>query len=257
MHERGRGAVIFTGSVAGRQPLPLHGVYAATKAFDLLLGEALFVEQRDPASTCSCSSRAPRRPSSSRSRGETAAPGRVARGGRETALDALGRQPSVVSGWCNWLRANAAQRLAPRSLVAHAAHEYTRRQTPEDLKLAPARAARHWLVKSEPGTYSGTTSCGTATRWDGVRNAQARNNLAAMRVGDRALFYHSGESREIVGVAEVVRDGVPRSHHRRRALARGRPRAACRAARARGARGREGGRVARGRCRSSRRAGSR
>ena len=52
----------------------------------------------------------------------------------ETALEALGRQPSVVSGWFNWLRANAAQRLAPRSLVAYLAHEYTRRQTPEDLK---------------------------------------------------------------------------------------------------------------------------
>jgi short-subunit dehydrogenase len=46
MQERGRGAVIFTGSVSGRQPLPLHGVYAATKAFDQLLGEALYVEQR-------------------------------------------------------------------------------------------------------------------------------------------------------------------------------------------------------------------
>ena len=52
----------------------------------------------------------------------------------ETALEALGRQPSVVSGWFNWLRANAAQRIAPRSLVAHLAHSYTRRQTPEDLK---------------------------------------------------------------------------------------------------------------------------
>src|SRR5206468_425249 len=42
--ERGRGAIVITGSVAGRQPLPLHGVYAATKAFDLLFGEALAVE---------------------------------------------------------------------------------------------------------------------------------------------------------------------------------------------------------------------
>ena len=52
----------------------------------------------------------------------------------ETALEALGRQPSVVSGWWNWLRANAAQRIAPRSLVVYLAHEYTRRQTPEDLQ---------------------------------------------------------------------------------------------------------------------------
>jgi predicted RNA-binding protein with PUA-like domain len=73
--------------------------------------------------------------------------------------------------------------------------------------VAPARAARgHWLVKSEPGTYSWQDLVKDGrTRWDGVRNAQARNNLRAMQVGERALFYHSGESREIVGVAEVVR----------------------------------------------------
>ena len=47
MLERGRGAVVITGSVAGMQPLPLHGVYAATKAFDRFFGEALFVELRD------------------------------------------------------------------------------------------------------------------------------------------------------------------------------------------------------------------
>jgi short-subunit dehydrogenase len=46
MVKRGRGAVIIVGSVAGRQPLPLHAVYSATKAFDLLLGEALWCELR-------------------------------------------------------------------------------------------------------------------------------------------------------------------------------------------------------------------
>jgi predicted RNA-binding protein with PUA-like domain len=77
--------------------------------------------------------------------------------------------------------------------------------------VAPARSSRgHWLVKSEPGTYSWDDLVKDGrTRWDGVRNAQARNNLRAMRAGDRALFYHSGESREIVGVAEVVRTAYP------------------------------------------------
>jgi predicted RNA-binding protein with PUA-like domain len=65
-------------------------------------------------------------------------------------------------------------------------------------------------VKSEPGTYSWDDLVRDGrTRWDGVRNAQARNNLAAMRVGDRVFFYHSGESREIVGVARVVRASYP------------------------------------------------
>ena len=40
----GRGALIFTGSVAGSQPLPLHAVYSATKVFDNFLGEALWGE---------------------------------------------------------------------------------------------------------------------------------------------------------------------------------------------------------------------
>jgi short-subunit dehydrogenase len=52
----------------------------------------------------------------------------------EVALDALGRQPSVVSGWWNWLRANAASRLAPRSLVAWAARDVIARQTPGEAR---------------------------------------------------------------------------------------------------------------------------
>jgi predicted RNA-binding protein with PUA-like domain len=71
-------------------------------------------------------------------------------------------------------------------------------------------AGSHWLVKSEPGTYSwdGLVKDGK-TRWDGVRNAQARNNLQAMGVGDLTLFYHSGEDKEIVGVAKVVKAAYP------------------------------------------------
>ena len=134
MQERGRGAVIFTGSVSGRQPLPLHGVYAATKAFEQLLGEALYVEQRrlgidvlvvEPGSTeTEFHGIANELPHAGES------PEAVV----ETALEALGRQPSVVSGWYNWLRANLSQRIAPRSLVVYLAHEYTRRHTPEDLQ---------------------------------------------------------------------------------------------------------------------------
>jgi predicted RNA-binding protein with PUA-like domain len=73
-----------------------------------------------------------------------------------------------------------------------------------------ARAESHWLVKSEPGTYGWADLVKDGkTRWDGIRNAQARNNLQAMRVGDRVLFYHSGEGKEIVGVAKVVKAAYP------------------------------------------------
>jgi predicted RNA-binding protein with PUA-like domain len=68
----------------------------------------------------------------------------------------------------------------------------------------------HWLVKSEPGAWSWQQQLESGTtHWDGVRNRQAVNNLKSMRVGDRALFYHSGEAREIVGIVEVVREYYP------------------------------------------------
>lgn len=67
-----------------------------------------------------------------------------------------------------------------------------------------------WLVKSEPFKYSWDRFVQDGrTHWDGVRNHQAANNLKAMRIGDRAFFYHSNEGLEIVGVAEVVKEYHP------------------------------------------------
>ena len=134
MFARGRGAVVITGSVAGRQPLPLHGVYSATKAFDLLFGEALCVELRgqgidvvvlEPGSTST---------EFQQVAGEIGHPGEPAEAVVAVALDALGRQPSVVSGWYNWLRANLAARLLPRSLVAYVARDVIAEQTPDALR---------------------------------------------------------------------------------------------------------------------------
>lgn len=63
----------------------------------------------------------------------------------------------------------------------------------------------YWLIKSEPGTYSWDDLVrDRKTRWDGVRNFQARNNIRAMQPGDLALFYHSGDERSIPGVARVA-----------------------------------------------------
>ena len=68
----------------------------------------------------------------------------------------------------------------------------------------------YWLVKSEPGTYSwADLTRDGRTVWDGVRNFQARNNLRAMRDGDLALFYHSGDERSVLGVARVASDRLP------------------------------------------------
>ena len=68
----------------------------------------------------------------------------------------------------------------------------------------------HWLIKSEPAKYAWERfeKDGTA-QWDGVRNYEARNNLAAMKKGDLVLYYHSTEGKEIVGVASVTREAYP------------------------------------------------
>jgi predicted RNA-binding protein with PUA-like domain len=68
----------------------------------------------------------------------------------------------------------------------------------------------HWLLKSEPSSYSWDQLVADGrTNWNGVRNAQALNNLRAMKLGDRAFFYHSNEGKEIVGVVEVIKTFYP------------------------------------------------
>ena len=66
-----------------------------------------------------------------------------------------------------------------------------------------------WLMKSEPDAYSwdDLVAEGEGT-WDGVRNHRAANNLRAMKVGDRAFFYHSNVGLEIVGIVEISASGL-------------------------------------------------
>lgn len=67
-----------------------------------------------------------------------------------------------------------------------------------------------WLLKTEPGTYSFSQLMKDGkTNWNGVRNFQARNHLKAIRKGDIALIYHSGDDKSVVGVARVVREAYP------------------------------------------------
>ena len=68
----------------------------------------------------------------------------------------------------------------------------------------------YWLLKTEPGDWSWDDQVkdGTA-EWDGVRNHQAAGNLRAMKVGDKAFFYHSVKEKCIVGVVEVVKEYYP------------------------------------------------
>jgi len=70
----------------------------------------------------------------------------------------------------------------------------------------------YWLVKSERDAWSWDQQLKSGAKgeaWTGVRNHTAKQNLTAMKKGDRAFFYHSGEDREIVGIVEVMREHYP------------------------------------------------
>ncbi len=68
----------------------------------------------------------------------------------------------------------------------------------------------YWLVKSEPDVFGWDQQAARGTEpWTGVRNHSAKLNLMAMRLGDRAFFYHSNIGRAVVGVVEVVREAYP------------------------------------------------
>jgi predicted RNA-binding protein with PUA-like domain len=68
----------------------------------------------------------------------------------------------------------------------------------------------HWLVKSEPSVYGWDQMVkDKRTFWSGVRNHQAAANMKAMKKGDLAFFYHSGEGKEIVGIVRVVKEYYP------------------------------------------------
>ncbi|MGH7524979.1 MAG: EVE domain-containing protein [Gemmatimonadales bacterium] len=67
-----------------------------------------------------------------------------------------------------------------------------------------------WILKTEPSTYSWSNLVRDGrTVWDGVRNAAALIHLRAMRTGDEALIYHSGDDKAIVGIARISRGGYP------------------------------------------------
>lgn len=62
-----------------------------------------------------------------------------------------------------------------------------------------------FLLKSEPDSYSfDDLERDGETVWDGIRNAQALNTLAAMKKGEKLVIYHSNTGKEVVGTASVV-----------------------------------------------------
>jgi predicted RNA-binding protein with PUA-like domain len=74
-----------------------------------------------------------------------------------------------------------------------------------------AGKASYWLIKVEPEVFSiEALKKAGKTRWEGVRNYQARNHLRAMQVGDLALYYHSNaDPSGVAGIARICRAAYP------------------------------------------------
>jgi predicted RNA-binding protein with PUA-like domain len=70
----------------------------------------------------------------------------------------------------------------------------------------------YWLLKTEPEEFSWDDQVKRGAKgepWNGVRNFTARRHLNAMKKGERAFFYHTGDAKQIVGVVEVIREAYP------------------------------------------------
>jgi hypothetical protein len=131
MRERGRGAVIMVGSIAGSQPLPIHALYGATKGFANLLGEALWGELRGSGVDILAVLPGTTETEFQAVSGELPHAGESAEVVVAKSLEALGRKPSLVPGLLNWLRGNAAIRLLPRSLLTLAARNVMSKRVPQ------------------------------------------------------------------------------------------------------------------------------
>jgi predicted RNA-binding protein with PUA-like domain len=67
----------------------------------------------------------------------------------------------------------------------------------------------HWLLKTEPDAYSWDEQVKKGAKgdaWTGVRNFAARKHLQAMKKGEQAFFYHTGDEKQVVGIVEIVKE---------------------------------------------------
>jgi predicted RNA-binding protein with PUA-like domain len=63
-----------------------------------------------------------------------------------------------------------------------------------------------YLLKTEPDQYSfANLERDRETLWDGVTNPAAVKNLREMKPGDKLIIYHTGNERQAVGTASVVK----------------------------------------------------
>jgi len=68
----------------------------------------------------------------------------------------------------------------------------------------------YWLVKQEPTTYNyDMLEKEKKTVWDGVYNNLALKHISAMKKGDRAFFYHTGDEKQAMGIIEITSNPYP------------------------------------------------
>jgi predicted RNA-binding protein with PUA-like domain len=68
----------------------------------------------------------------------------------------------------------------------------------------------YWLLKTEAEEYSyDDLERDKSAEWDGVRNPTAQRNMREMRVGDTCVIYHTGDQKQAVGLARVVKAAYP------------------------------------------------
>ena len=70
----------------------------------------------------------------------------------------------------------------------------------------------YWLMKTEPEEFSWDDQVKRGAKgepWSGVRNFTARRHMKMMKKGEQALFYHTGDEKQVVGIIEVVRESYP------------------------------------------------
>lgn len=131
-----RAAVILVGSVAGRQPVPFMSVYSATKGFDLLLGEGLWVELYGKGIDVQVVQPGPVATEFEEVAGEHRLDPELDQSPYDvvkTSLDTLGLAPSIATSWRVHALATAS-RFAPRTLVAFAAGAMMEKQTPPEMR---------------------------------------------------------------------------------------------------------------------------
>jgi hypothetical protein len=130
---RGRGALVIVASAAGYQPVPLAAVYGATKAFDLMLGEALWAENRDRGVDVLAVSPGSTDTEFQAVAGEKPHAGVPASDVVDATVGALGKQPSVIVGNFNAIRTFGI-RFAPRAVIARVVQMIMRENIPENAR---------------------------------------------------------------------------------------------------------------------------